>query len=148
MVGMGTNAGYSSTLLEPNGSYESFTVDGVNYGFQIRSEIRTTTLSDGTTKATSQTDLHEVVQKKVPTSNVKVQTQLYGISKTTGTYTLLDVGYTMINPNYPSRIYATTSWNDLYDEVSSYYTAGYAEKRLSTYHSWSNLLSTSTSSIS
>ena len=146
MVGMSASAGFSSTMLEPNGSYESFTVGGVNYGFQIRSEVETTT-SGGKTQANSKTYLHEVVQRKVPTGNVKVQTQLYGKSKRTGKYTLLSVGYTTIDSN-ATRIYATTSWVDQYDEVSSYYTTGLAEKRLSSYYSWINLLSVNTSSIS
>ena len=147
MVGMSASAGFSSTMLEPNGSYESFTVGGVNYGFQIRSEVETTTTSSGKTKANSQTYLHEVVQRKVPTSNVKVQTQLYGKSQNDDNYTLLSVGYTTIDSN-TTRIYATTSWIDQYDEISSYYTTGLAEKRLSSYYSWSNLLSVNTSSIS
>ncbi|MCM1529776.1 MAG: hypothetical protein NC093_07250 [Alistipes sp.] len=148
VVGMSASAGFSSTMLEPNGSCVLFSVGGETYGFQIRSEIETTALGYGSSTINSTTYLHEVIQRNIPTENVKVDSYLYGKSAKTGTYSLLSIGHSEDNSDYPSSIYAETSWYDMWGEYSSFHTTGRAYGRYSTKDIWQNFLNVETSDIS
>ena len=148
MVGMSASAGFSSTMLEPNGSCALFSVGGVTYGFQIRSEVETTALGYGSSVINSTTYLHEFINRDIPTENAKVESYLYGKSKETGKYSLLSMGYSEGNSDYPSSIKAETSWYDMWGEYSAFHTVGRAYGRYSTNDIWQNFLSVETSDIS
>lgn len=148
MAGMSASAGFSSTMLEPNGSCVLFSVGGETYGFQIRSEIETTAYGYGSSTINSKTYLHEVIQRNIPTGYAKVESYLYGKSKETGKYSLLNMGYSEDNSDYPSSICAETSWYDMWGEYSSFHTTGRAYGKYSTNDIWQNFLNVETSDIS
>ena len=72
MVGMSASAGFSSTMLEPNGNPKYLTIEGSRYGFQVRSQIETTTLSSGRIKGTATTYLYEVNGATIPTNHIYI----------------------------------------------------------------------------
>lgn len=149
MVGMNASAGYSSTMLEPNGNPVSITMGGVNYGFQIRSEVRTGTSSSGYAQATATTYLYEVNGKSIPKNNLAMQTILYGKSKKTGQVVMIDGSYDILfNPNSSSSVYATVSRTDYENQYSSFAASGWARMRPTTYDDWTYVNGTDTSFIS
>ncbi len=149
MVSMSSSAGYSSTMLEPQGNPVSITIGGVKYGFQIRSEVRTGTSSNGYAQATATTYLYEVNGKSIPKNNRAMQTNLYGKSKKTGNKIMIWASNDILsNPNSSSSVYATTSWIDDYEQYSSFAADGWARFRPTTYDEWTYIYGTETSYIS
>ena len=77
MVGISASAGFSSTMFEPNGNPKYLTIDGSRYGFQVKSQIETTTLSSGKIKGTAATYLYEVNGTAIPTDHVFITSYIY-----------------------------------------------------------------------
>ena len=125
MVGMSASAGFSSTMLEPNGNPVNLTINGEKYGFQVRSDVRTDTLSSGKIKGTASTYLYEVNGKAIPTGRIFIQSYLYA-KNSNGTSFVLS-GTESNDPLYmqsASCVYKNVSSRS-FDDYSSYAAGGY-----------------------
>ncbi len=126
MVGLSASAGYASTMLEPNGNPKYLTIDGSRYGFQVRSQIETTTLSSGKITGTASTYLYEVNGNTIPSNHIVIKSYISAKNSSGQGFVIngSDIENTPLYKQSDSCVYKTVSSRS-YDDYPYYAASGY-----------------------
>ncbi len=126
MVSMSASAGFSSTMLEPQGNPRYLTIEGSSYGFQVRSQIETTTLSSGRIKGTASTYLYEVNGATIPTDHIVIKSYISAKNSSGNGFIIngTEVEDTPLYTQSKSCVYKTVSSRS-FDDYPYYAASGY-----------------------
>lgn len=126
MVSMSASAGFSSTMLEPNGNPKYLTIEGSRYGFQVRSQIETTTLSSGRIKGTATTYLYEVNGATIPTNHIYITSYVLAKNSSGAGFIIngTEAEDTPLYTQSQSCVYKTVSSRS-FDDYPYYAASGY-----------------------